>query len=60
MVQANIASFCSIATHSVKVNHHQVVNTVFKKKSKNYDVQYIILFMFLWNPTSSPFFYNKL
>jgi hypothetical protein len=33
MVQSNTASFYSIATH-FKVNHHQVVNTIFKKKVK--------------------------
>ena len=44
---------------SVEVNHHQAINTKFKKKVKTV-MYYIILFMFLWDPTSFPIFYNKL
>ena len=45
---------------SVEFNHHQAINTIFKKKVRISYIYYIVLFTFLWDPTSFSIFYNKL
>jgi hypothetical protein len=63
MVQSNRALFYSIATHfspsqPLSGCKYSIKGKYSIKEGKNYDVQYIILFMFLWDPTSSQIFFT--
>lgn len=49
-------SFILFYSHTFQSQPSSGCKYTILKEGKNYDVQYIILFMFLWDPTSSPIF----